>query len=214
MRMQVPRQARLESTILLALREREAASVAELAGRVDASRPSTSRAFAALTKKGLAQTNGRRRSLTGEGRQAAVELLEPSAAVRRILETDQRQVRTMVERAQAKHFLGNTVMFDTMRMVERNYAALNKLADSPAAALRLAGASSITDPIGSTNLSDLTAVKRFAQLELGALQTIKLADVSEALSNTGSRTLIDDVVKRFAGMPIPKGALGDLAPRV
>lgn len=211
--MKIPRQARIESSLLLALRESDAASVAELARRVGASRASTSRAFAALGRKGLVQTDGRRRSLTDAGRQAADDLFEPSGVVRRAVAADQRHIRTMVERAQVKHFLGNTVMFDTLQRLKERVALTSQLASGPTA-LRLAAAYPMADVMRSSMLPEFSAVKHIAELELGALQTIKVKDVAAMLPDAGTRSAIDDIARRFADMPIAKGAFANLVPGV
>lgn len=215
--MKIPRQARLESAILLALAEVDTDSIAALSRRVDASRPSTSRAFAALSRKGLVETTGRRRSLTQEGRRTAGELLTPSAAAQRLMDADQRKIQTIVERAQVRHFLGNTVMYDTVRRLEHNIHAMNKVAEGPTAALQLIGttpmydiAAKVAEMVKVTDLPGLTIGKRFAQMELDALSTIKVADIVTVLPDAGTRSLLNDIGQRFADMPIPKGVFADL----
>lgn len=215
--MKIPRQARLKSAILLVLVEGDVASVVELARRVDASRPSTSRAFAGLARKGFVQTIGRRRSLTDEGRQAAADLLSPSSAVQRAMESEQRKIDSMIERAQVKHFLGSTAMLDTVRSLERDIRVMNRLADGPTAAIRLAATgpmsditAKVADMMRVTGLPELAIGKRFAELELDALKTLRIADLAAAMPDAGTRSILADITKRFANMPIPKGVFADL----
>jgi DNA-binding MarR family transcriptional regulator len=212
-RVKIPRQARLESAILLALRDEDAASVTGLADRLEASRASTSRAFAALARKGLVATDRRRRFLTDRGRQVADDLLQPSAVVQRAVEAEERQIRTLVERAQVKHFLGNTVMFDTLRALERKVASTDALA-GPATAMRFAASAPVADLFASAALPELAAAKRFADLELDALKTSKLPHFAAALPDAAVRAAVVDIGKPIAHLPIPKDAFAGLLPSV
>jgi hypothetical protein len=214
--MKVPRQAHLESAILLALVEGAVDSITELSRRINASRPSTSRAFAALARKGLVKTTGRRRSLTENGRIAAADLLSPSAAVQRVMDAEQRKIQTMVERAQVKHILGSTAMFDTVRMFEGAVHASSTLAEVPAAAIRLASAARandvavrFADTFKAMDLPELAFAKRFGQLDLDALGTSRLADVISASPAAGANTLLDGIGRQLVDGTILRGSFAD-----
>ncbi|MEO8511569.1 MAG: MarR family winged helix-turn-helix transcriptional regulator [Chloroflexota bacterium] len=141
MRHKTPGQANLQRRIILALDERSAESVSELARRLAATRPSVSRSLKALARRGHVARRGRVWSLTAEGKS---EMQAIATGVPRAMQLAlkresawQRTIGQDLARA-ARSVLGPyDAMPQTLQMFTGIEGIARSVAESPAA--RLAG---------------------------------------------------------------------------
>jgi len=212
--MAIARQAGLQRRLLLALLDKPAGTVSDLARRLEVSRPTASRVVGTLLKRELIQRDGRRISITPAG-EVAIDQERLSSAKRSASSSMPRGMAAALgmQAAGGARRYGGTLasMPEPFGGALRSFAAfdvVNSVLDTPA--LRVAEAAATLAAAPAVRIAEATrqAVETMAS---PATAGLRIGDLYPQLLGTTAFTGLAGSINRVAEPPLHFGRIADLA---